>query len=225
MAHLIEPRIYFGAADGSEGFYTPITSTIRLVSITRSLRRSAARTIPRYGRAWAGVPAKSAAQVTPIDIVLSIQQTYTGAVQDFIDYIEQYVGGSNANQPRDLWYSDDALSAVTTDNIETQGSSKQIEYTGTPGFTAGDYVFYPSGDPVAPDEVVVVDSVHDSAGYFIADLQNGHYASQSVFKFRWCYPKARLDRITPSPSSTGRTRITLSMLSEGEPLNGTSLPS
>jgi hypothetical protein len=162
--------------------------------------------------------------ITPIQVTLSITQAFQGAIQDLVDQIEQYIGGSNANQPKHLWFTDDALEVVVTDNVETSGINKDIEYTGTAYFGVGDYVFYPSGDPGTPDEVVVVEAVQDSASLFVADLQNGHYADQSVFKFRWVYQKARLDNIVHTPASTGRARVVLNFTSEGEPLNGTTLP-
>lgn len=224
--HIIDPRVYFGAADGSENFYCPMTSSVRLVTVQRQVRRTSARMLSKFGSTWAGVPAKSPNQVTPLSLVMSIQQEYQGAIQSLIGEIEQYIGGSSADQPKHMWYADDPLQAIEASNAESAGSTVSVEFSGSSGFfSAGSFLFYPSGDSGVPDEVVVVDALYDSASYFEADLQNNHLAGVSLFEFQWCYQNVRLDSIIPQPSVTGRSRLTVNLISEGQPLSGSTLPS
>ena len=119
MPHVVESRILFGAADGSEGFYTPCSYRTRLRTLTRGYRRGTSRNQSIFGQSYGHVPATSPNVVTPLQIVLGMTQVYMSTVQDLIGELDQYIGASNASQPRDLWYQDDALLIVTATNVET----------------------------------------------------------------------------------------------------------
>lgn len=221
---LVTPSIIFGDAAGVEGYYTPCDSDVRLESISRGYRRISTRTIQLPGQAWGHVPSKSASAVTPIEVVLNFAQPYMGFIQDLTGAIEAAIGGSSAYQPRDLWYSDDSNKTIVSLNAESPGTPTVVEYSGDADhIAAGDYLFYPAGSG-GTAEIVVVDVINHTAEALAANLQNSHGAGVNLYKINWCYPDCRLDAITPPRSSTGRGKMILSIVSEGIPLSGSSLP-
>lgn len=230
MSRRVEPRVMWGAADGSQGFYTPCTDDVRLESVTPTITGSAPSPVAGYGHRWAKVPSKTASVYTRVAVVLNVRKQFQGDLQDLIFQIQQYIGVTNADAPKDMWYSDDVMGYVLSDDTEAAGSGVIIDYSVPTGWSddfleTGNYLFFPSGSVALPSEVFVASNVDRVGDQITGTLQNNHVITGlAIFKFKRCYPKARVDSITPTPSATGRAKLTINLTCEGQPLGGDTLP-
>ena len=83
-----------------------------------------------------------------------------------------------------------AFSIVTATNAETAVSGLvTVEYSGEDShLSAGDFIYYPSGTTIVPNEITVIEAINHSANTFTAQLEQNHLADVEISKVEWCYP-------------------------------------